>query len=152
MQASSMTNALERRARRWAADPSRASSVKSCRDLGSRKPGRIIRFGRIRGHRRDRHVERLWPRHPKIANRQYRLVVARVRLSAVSFSIRTWSLSRSIAVKYAIRIVMGCSNRFSHPGDIAINLRQIQLNLVLGGKKPNAFPDFRIEGHGDGLG
>src|SRR3954452_11335269 len=40
---SNKTSALARRARRCAADPSRASSIRSCRDAVSRKPGRIIR-------------------------------------------------------------------------------------------------------------
>src|SRR3954468_21239679 len=40
---SNKTSAFARRARRCAADPSRASSIRSCRDAVSRKPGRIIR-------------------------------------------------------------------------------------------------------------
>src|SRR4029079_1798289 len=39
---SNSTRALARRARRCAADPSRASSIRSCRNAVSRKPGRII--------------------------------------------------------------------------------------------------------------
>ena len=39
---SSSTSAFARRARRRAADPSRASSIRSCRDTLSRNPGRII--------------------------------------------------------------------------------------------------------------
>src|SRR3954454_7872003 len=40
---SNNTSALARGASRCAADPSRASSIRSCRDAVSRKPGRIIR-------------------------------------------------------------------------------------------------------------
>src|SRR5271156_2654404 len=47
MPSSSSTNALARRARRCAANPSRANSVRSCRDSGSRKPGWTMRFGRV---------------------------------------------------------------------------------------------------------
>src|SRR6188768_4295916 len=39
---SSSTSAFARRARRWGTDPSRASSIRSCRDSLSRKPPRII--------------------------------------------------------------------------------------------------------------
>lgn len=39
---SSSTSAFARRAKRCAADPSRASSIRSCRDTLSRNPGRII--------------------------------------------------------------------------------------------------------------
>src|SRR4051812_45667869 len=42
MPSSSNTSAFARRARRCAADPSRASSMRSCRDSLSRNPGRII--------------------------------------------------------------------------------------------------------------
>src|ERR1700712_1151274 len=51
MPSSSNTSALARLARRWAADPSRANSIKSCRDAASRKPGRIMPFGRVRSSR-----------------------------------------------------------------------------------------------------
>jgi hypothetical protein len=43
MPSSSSTSAFARRARRCAADPSRANSIRSCRDSLSRKPGRIMR-------------------------------------------------------------------------------------------------------------
>src|ERR1700729_4361640 len=42
MPRSSNTSALARRARRCAAEPSRASSIRSRRDSGSRKPARIM--------------------------------------------------------------------------------------------------------------
>ena len=42
MPSSSSSSAFARRARRWAAEPSRASSIKSCRDSPSRKPDRIM--------------------------------------------------------------------------------------------------------------
>lgn len=47
MPSSRRTNALARRASRCAADPSRASSIKSRRDSLSRKPGRIMQPSRI---------------------------------------------------------------------------------------------------------
>src|ERR1700722_4784609 len=45
---SSNTSALARRARGCAAEPSRASSIRSRRDSGSRKPARIMTTRRIR--------------------------------------------------------------------------------------------------------
>ena len=50
MPSSNSTSALARRAKRCAAEPSRVSSIRSCRDSLSRKPGRITRSAESRSH------------------------------------------------------------------------------------------------------
>src|ERR1700723_3363145 len=50
MPSSNSSSALARRAKRCAAEPSRVSSIRSCRDSLSRKPGRIIRSAESRSH------------------------------------------------------------------------------------------------------
>ena len=47
---SNSSNALARRAKRCAAEPSRVSSIRSCHDSLSRKPARITRSAESRSH------------------------------------------------------------------------------------------------------
>src|SRR6202035_4942792 len=50
MPSSNKSSALARRAKRCAAEPSRVSSIRSCRDSLSRKLGRITRSAESRSH------------------------------------------------------------------------------------------------------
>jgi hypothetical protein len=50
MPSSTSSSALARRAKRCAAEPSRVSSIRACRDALSRKPGRITRSAESRSH------------------------------------------------------------------------------------------------------
>src|ERR1700722_14188492 len=50
MPSSNKSSALARRAKRCVAEPSRVSSIRSCSDSLSRKPGRITRSAESRSH------------------------------------------------------------------------------------------------------